>query len=68
MECKHRKGISRGEIDEKERNINLLFNNNNIFIFIYIIQPIIENHIKIITIVSILLVVGIYYAVKQIKS
>lgn len=27
------------------------------FIFIYIIQPIIENHIKIITIVSILLVV-----------
>ncbi len=38
------------------------------FIFIYIIQPIIENHIKIITIVSILLVVGIYYAVKQIKK
>lgn len=38
------------------------------FIFIYIIQPIIENHIKIITIVSILLVVGIYYAAKQIKK
>lgn len=38
------------------------------FIFIYIIQPIIENHIKIITIVSILLAVGIYYAVKQIKK
>lgn len=38
------------------------------FIFIYIIQPIIENHIKIITIVSILLVVGIYYVAKQIKK
>ena len=37
MECKHRKGISRGEIDEKERNINLLFNNNNIF-YIYVRQ------------------------------
>ena len=38
------------------------------FIFIYIIQPIIENHIKIITIVSILLVVGVFYAIKRIKK
>ena len=38
------------------------------FIFIYIIQPIIESHIKIITIVSILLVVGISYTVKRIKK
>ena len=38
------------------------------FIFIYIIQPIIESHIKIITIASILLLVGIFYAVKRIKK
>ena len=38
------------------------------FIFMYIIQPIIESHIKIITIVSILLVVGVFYAIKRIRK
>lgn len=38
------------------------------FIVIYIVQPLIENHIKTITAVSLLIIVALFYIIKQIKK
>ena len=38
------------------------------FILIYIVQPLIENHIKIITAISLLIILILFYAVKKIKK
>lgn len=38
------------------------------FILIYIVQPLIENHIKIITAISLLIIIILFYAVKKIKK
>lgn len=38
------------------------------FILIYILEPLIQNHIKIITAISVVLVVGILYAIKLIRK